>query len=106
MYLFAILGGEFLEQTDLAWITDCAIPRIRECCSSAAFVVTNSADRSFVVPGTAVTTVPMAELSTQDVAEYLRRFVVEEAAVAESRTLESYRSIKLQGQEHLLAQRR
>jgi hypothetical protein len=105
-YLFAIRGGEFLEQSDLEWIADYAIPRIRERCPSTAFVITNSADRPFVVQGTAVTTVSMSDLSREDVADYLRRFVVEEVAVAESWTLDSYRRVQLQGQQHVLAQRR
>ncbi|MGV0780287.1 hypothetical protein ABQF22_06175 [Mycolicibacterium sp. XJ775] len=105
-YLFGILGGEYLNETDLAWIAEQAVPRIRERCSAAGFAITNSADRPFVVPGTAVTTVSMSDLSEQDVADYLRRFTGEDVATAESRTLDSYSKVKLQGQEHLLAQRR
>ncbi|WP_142392557.1 HD domain-containing protein [Mycobacterium sp. 3519A] len=105
-YLFGILGGEFLNETDLVWIAEQAVPRIRERCPTAGFAITNSVDRSFVVPGTAVTTVSMSDLSEQDVADYLRRFTGEDVAAAESRTLDSYSKVKLQGQEHLLAQRR
>lgn len=105
-YLFAIVGGEYMEAQDLSWLAAYALPRLREACPETAFALTSGSDWNVVVPATAALAISMSDLSKDDIAEYLRRFVVEEVAQAEGQTHDSYTQVKLQGQQHLVAQRR
>ncbi len=105
-FLFAIVGAEYIEQAELGWLASEAVPRLRAASPDTAFLLTSSSRRSFAVPDAAVTVVPMSDLETGDVADYLARFVSEAVAVAESRTHDTYEMVKKQAQEHVLGQRR
>jgi hypothetical protein len=105
-FLFAIIGAEYIDQAELGWLASEAVPRLRAASPNTAFLLTSSSRRSFAVPDAAVTVVPMSDLESGDVADYLARFVAEAVAVAESRTHDTYEMVKKQAQEHVLGQRR
>ncbi|WP_029106681.1 hypothetical protein [Mycobacterium sp. URHD0025] len=105
-YLFAIVGGEYVDVDDLAWIANTLAPKLRESCGSVAFALTLGLDSTFTAMGAAQLAVPMSDLSSDDIADYLRRFVKEDVALAESQAHDSYTKVKLQGQRHLMTQRR
>lgn len=105
-YLFAIAGGEYVDIDDLAWIANTLVPALRECCGAVAFALTLGLNSTFTAMGAARLAVPMSDLSPDDIADYLRRFVREDVALAESHAHDSYTRVKLQGQRHLIAQRR
>jgi hypothetical protein len=104
-YLFAIIGGEYLEQSTLAWLVTIAIPRLRDTAAACAVLLTAGSASQLAIPSDSQVTVgSMSDLPVADATEYLRRFVPASTAAAEANACQGgYELVKRLAQKHQLA---